>query len=283
MVYSDYELKDIEKYPFFRKVGNMFFELVENDEQKEKLEGVLYEGGYNGYKLCSEVCSKNNSYLEMERRLAMGYLLVRNEDTFDELVSSNINLFHGTNSWALFGIIQNGLQSTEHLEASGIELKTGEESTRTKYARDLDFVSLTDILDIAEEYSQVKEEDRNKGIFNVLIGTSSDELSSLKKITVSSDISEVGVSSLPLKSIRMIGVPSDKVDYVKKIVNNEKIKVLGVDGIEEKFYYMDNLETNIFMDDFNKLKENKSNSKELNKMLGELSSTKEQNLNMQKK
>lgn len=274
MVHSNYDLNSIKGYPIFKQVSAMLFELVDTESQKEKLESILYEGGYKNYSLGSNICSKDNPYLEMRRRLAIAYLLVMNEKTFDKLVELNVNLFHGTNSQALEGILKNGLKSTEELQKSGVEIKTGEESTRTEYSRDLNFVSFTDILDIASNYSEVPEEDRKKGIFNVIIGTSTDELEKQRTYTISSMLPEVGVNSLPLDNIKMIGVPSDKVEYVKSIINNKDVTVLAVDGIDDRFYYIDDIEASVFTNEFNKLKEKKNNSNnELNEMLKELSSS----------
>ncbi len=273
MQYSDYNLNEIEKIPIFRELSKMFFELVDSETKKEKLESILYDGGYKNYSLNSNMSNKDNPYIEMRRRVSMAYLLIRNEDTFDELVTNNINLFHGTNSKALSGILENGLESTELLKEREYEISTGEKYSRTEYVRDLDFVSLTDIVDIAEDYSDVSYEEEAEGIFNVIIGTNAEAISGLKKCIVSSDVAEIGVErKLPLECIKMIGVPTEKVEYVRNLINNDNIKVLGIDGVGERFYCIDSIQTDIYKEDFEKVREKIRNSNgELNRMMAELS------------
>ena len=162
-----------------------FFELAINDSQKEKLQSILYEGGYKDYSLNSGVCSIDNPYLEMQRRVSMAYLIIKNEDTFDEIVFNHINLFHGTNSKALLGIVEKGLVSTRNMENEGIPVLTGERYNRTEYSRNLDFISLTDVYDVAEDYSETEEKD----VFNVIIGTNVESISNLKRLVISSEIS----------------------------------------------------------------------------------------------
>ena len=66
-------------------------------------------------------------------------------------------------------------------------------------------------------------------------------------------------------------MPSDKVEYVKELVGDREIEVLAMDGIEERFYYLDDMVMDIYQDSFNKLKENTKNPTmaEINRMLSE--------------
>lgn len=269
MQYSNYELERVSRNKIFPELCNCFFELVQSDTMREKLESILYDGGYKDYGLCSNICSKDNPDIEFRRRVSMAYLLVRNEETFDELVSKKVNLFHGTTSESLESILKYGMNSVDELEKQGIPITSGEKWSMIGGERS--FISFTDVLDIADDYSETTEEEKSKSVFNVIIGTTVEEISKKQRCIISSSIPEVGVlSNLPVDSIKVIGVPSDKVDYVKGLVGDREIDVLAMDDIEERFYLFDGLETTIYKDDFNKLKERiKSTTSEISRMLSE--------------
>ena len=67
--------------------------------------------------------------------------------------------------------------------------------------------------------------------------------------------------NLPLESIKVIGVPSDKVNFVKRLLSNNSIKVVAMDNINNKFYYAEDYNIDIYYDKFNKLKECMKNPK----------------------
>lgn len=131
----------------------------------------------------------------------------------------------------------------------GIHVLTGEKWSRIG-GKHRDFVSFTDVLDIAEGYSTIKPEANvNDLSFEVVIGTTVDDIFKVGSCVIPSDIPEVGViNKLPLANIKVIGVPSDKVDYVKKLVLNDEIKVFAIDGINDKFYWFDDFSWDIHID-----------------------------------
>lgn len=270
MQYSNYEFEQVSRSKIFLELRDCFFELVQSDAMKEKLESILYEGGYKDYGLCSNICSKDDPDIELKRRVSMAYLLVRNEDTFDELVSKKVNLFHGTTSRGLESILEYGMNSVDELERQGIPIMSGEKWSMIGGKRD--FISFTDVLDIADDYSTTTEEEKENSVFNVIIGTTVEEISKKQRCIISSSTPEVGVlSNFPVDSIKVIGVPSDKVDYVKGLVGDSEIDVLAMDGIEERFYLLDDMEMNVYYDEFNKLKDSIKNptTSEINRMLSE--------------
>lgn len=284
MQYSDYELKKIREYPIFDELCDCFFELSQSETMKEKLESILYEGGYKDYSISSKICNKDNPEIELKRRISMAYLLVRNEDTFDKLVSRKVNLFHGTTSASLESILKYGMNSAEELEKQGIPITSGEKWSMIGGKRS--FISFTDVLDIADNYSTTTEEEKKISVFNVIIGTTVEEISKAKRCIVSSSTPEVGIlSNFPIDGIKVIGVPSDKVEYVKELVGDRKIEVLAMDGIEERFYYLDDMVMDIYQDSFNKLKENTKNPTmaEINRMLSETPNETSNNTNTRSK
>lgn len=97
-----YTLEQImDDYGKYKEMCRLLFELVSDDETRIKLEEILYKGCYKDFNICSGIGNKNNPFIERQRRVAMGCLLIRNPDTFDFFVRNKINLFHGTNSNAL--------------------------------------------------------------------------------------------------------------------------------------------------------------------------------------
>jgi hypothetical protein len=92
--------------------------------------------------------------VEGQRRLSMAYLFVKNPSTFNTLAENKVNLFHGTNSTALPTILEYGLGSIDSSEKRGLDVQTGEQWSRINGKRS--FVSLTDVLGIAEGYSTLK-------------------------------------------------------------------------------------------------------------------------------
>lgn len=240
MEYSDYTLQQIMESCYeYEQICNIFLSITFDSDTRSKLEDILYRGGYNGFSVSSRISSKDNPFIEAQRRISMAYLLVKNPETFDFLSQNKINLFHGTNANALPGILKFGLNSINESKRRNIDITTGEKWSRIGGERG--FVSFTDVLDIALGYSTLKPSIENELLsFEVLICTTTNDVLEVGTCIVSSDVSEVGVMDrLPLENIKAICVPSNKVPFVKKIIDNNEIKVLAVDDIENKFYYVD--------------------------------------------
>ena len=257
MKYSNFTTEQIMENTNYLEICKIFLELTNDSEQKNTLKDILYLGGHKKYSISSKIVSKDNPLIEIQRRLSMAYLLLRNPQTFDVLSQNKVNLFHGTNANSLYSILKYGLNSTQESQNLGISVTTGEKWSRMNGTRE--FVSFTDVLEIAEDYSTLKPTDINSDLsFSIIIGTTVEDVTKIERYRIASDIPEVGVkNNLPTENIRTICVPSDKVEFVKKIVNNKEIEVLAIDDIEEKFYYMDDLGS-IYIDDYllNEVKNN---------------------------
>ena len=97
MEYSDYTKEQVmTEFGNYQELCELFFSLAKDDETKNKLEHILYEGGYKGFSFSSKIVNKDNPYIEIKRRASLAYLLIRNPETFDNLVDKQVNLFHGT-------------------------------------------------------------------------------------------------------------------------------------------------------------------------------------------
>ena len=244
MKYSDYSLDQLMSHSGYKKLCDMFLALAEDAETKGKLESVLYEGGYNGYKPSGDI-GKDNPFIDIQRRLGLAYLLLRNPETFDQIVENNIIYFHGTSANALPGILKYGINSVDKSVEQGIEVTTGEEWSRTQGKRD--FVSFTDVLDIAEGYSSITPKEETELTFPVVFGTTKEDLISSDIMRIHSDVPEVGVrDSFPVESISCIMVPSSKVETIKKMVDSD-VRVLPIDDVQERFYYA--YDSNIYIDE----------------------------------
>lgn len=238
MAYSTEQVIDSLKY--YNELCNIFFELAPDNETKEKLYNILYHGRYKDFNINSELSSKDSPSIEGQRRISYAYLLLRNPNTFNIIAENKINIFHGTNANALPSILKYGLNSIKKSNENGINVTTGEKWSRIKGTRD--FISFTDILDIAEDYSTLKAENGVENLsFEVVIGTTVEDVINSGKCIISSDIPEIGVkSNLPVESIKALFVPSDKVDFVKKISSSDTL-VLAADDISPKFYFIDDM------------------------------------------
>lgn len=217
-----------------------FYDLAKSDEQKKVLEEILNEGKYGDFYFSSGLYNKDNSNVEMKRRISMADLFLRTPETFETIIQNRVNLFHGTNANALPSILKYGLNSMKKSEEMEISVTTGEEWSRSSNPRS--FVSFTDLLEVAEYYSATEGDDKLS--FEVIIGTTTDEVTSVGVAHgVSSDVVEIGVkSSMPIESIKVIMVPKDKIDYVRKLVNNDQIIITPINDFNNKFYYYDALE-----------------------------------------
>ena len=238
----------------YNKLCNIFLSLAKDNETKTILENVLYEGRVNDFYFGSNISNKDNPIIEGQRRLAMAYLAVRNPETFNYFVNNKINLFHGTNANALPSILKYGLNSAEESHRLGIEVTTGEGGKRRN------FVSLTDSLNIAVDYTSFGAQNPKEELsFGIILGTTVPDALEARRITVHSDIPEVGIKNgLPLDNIKVLCVPSDKMDFVSKLTAGSGIKLLPMDDkINERFYFIDEA-GDVFIDE-EKLEEFKNN------------------------
>ena len=239
-MYSDYPYEQlIKEAKNYQNACQLFLQLTTNKSMREKMQSILYNGGYQNYSLNTGLANKDNPMLEIQRRLSMGYLLLTNEEAFDYFVENNINLFHGTNISALPSIIKYGVNSSLRSINNGIDVTTGERSTRTVHERS--FVSFTDVLDVARDYSTIRPEKNDDRLsFGVVIGTSKSDAIAAGTMIVRSEICEVGIKdNLPKESIKIICAPLDKLEFVKKIVDGTDIKVFAIPSIYDNFYYAD--------------------------------------------
>ena len=235
MKYSDYNIEQLMNNIKYKEICNMFIRLSKDSSMKEKLESILYQGGYKDYIPASGM-TKNNLINDIERRLSLAYLLVNNPSTFEKLIENKVNFFHGTKSNALEGILKYGINSATKSTEDGINLTTGEESTRINGRS---FVSFTDVLDLAEDYARIYEKGNNELSFPVVFGTTKDNICSQDYVRVPSDYPEIGIyNNFSKELITSIMVPSNKVDIVKKIVTSDML-VLPMDNILDKFYTID--------------------------------------------
>lgn len=250
--YSDYSPEQI-KTEDYEKLCEQLLSLAKDKNIKEKMQAVLYEGGFDDFSVNTGL-TKNNQFIERKKRIGYAYLLATNPETFDILTKNDINLFHGTNANTLPNILKYGMQSVDEQSSKGIVSSTGEEWSRIGGKRD--FISFTDDIDTALDYSSITplKDTSTQESFGVLIGMSSNSLSQLKTCRVHSDLPELGIlNNIPLEQIKTIAVPEDKVEFVRKIVGNNQIIVTPI-SIDEKFYYIDS-ESGEISFDFEKIKQ----------------------------
>ena len=235
--YSDYSPEQI-KTEEYEALCQELLGMAKNDNVKEQMESILYEGGYSNFSVNTEL-KKNNQYIERKKRIGYAYLLATNPETFDILTKNDINLFHGTNANALPNILKYGMQSVDEQSSKGIDSLTGEKWSRIGGKRS--FISFTDDIDTSLDYASFTPEGDKitQESFGVIIGISSNSLKQLKTCRVHSDLPEVGImDSIPLEHIKTIAVPEDKVEFVRKLVGDNEIIVTPI-SIDEKFYYVD--------------------------------------------
>lgn len=203
-----------------------------------KWNGILYEGGFDNFSVNGslhmerEILYKNNPIIESEKRLNMAYLLLTNPQMIEVIQKSSGYFLHGTNANALPSILRYGINSVDASIENNIDVTTGEEWSRINGKRS--FVSLTDCLDIALSYADMKPNDNNSINallnFGAVIGVSFEDMNGLRVSGVWSDISEIGVSgNLPVDHIKFLAVPDDKIEFVKKMVGQKDIEVVSMD------------------------------------------------------
>lgn len=262
MKYSCFTTEQIVS-PIYKKVAEKIISLANNEDTKRKLNGILYEGGFDDFSVNGsihmerEVSLKNNPSIEGKKRLNMAYSLLKNPQVIETIQKNGAYFFHGTNANALASILKYGINSVDTSMENKINVNTGEEWSRVEGKRN--FVSITDCLDVAINYSSIKPKDDNSIDnllnFGVIIGISMGSMENLDTFPVMSDIPELGIqNNLPLDYIKFLAVPTDKTEFVKKMVGKKDIEVISMD-IQDRFY-----RTN-FVDKFSILE----NSKEVTK------------------
>lgn len=260
-----YSLEQINDYfGLYQGFCDKFLELAFDNETKAKLESILYKGEYKSYFCDSNLANAGDAFIEAKRRLATAYLLLNNPDTFDYLSKNQVNLFHGTNANALPFILKYGLNSEEESLKLDINITTGEFSTR-RNNKPRDFVSFTDVLDIAEGYSTLNAKEGTEELsFQVVIGITENDAKKIGRYRILSTTPEVGVrNKVPLESIKVIMVPSSKLEFVRRLVGDLDIKVLPIHSAYDKFYYVgdDPYSTEFDIEKFEEMKENLKNKK----------------------
>lgn len=251
------ELLENESY---LELVDAFLEINVDEETKNALKSILEEGKIDDYNPDSELC-KNNSIIETQRRLGLACLLLNNPDTFEYIRNHNILFYHGTTSKALNSILSSGkIKSIKSLLDANISIETGETWSRKEYDP-RDFISFTDVLEIAEDYSTYGIEE---GFFPIVFGINKETAINSAYRSIKSDVPEIGITKdISLEDIGLIIVPSDKVSYVSQLVQG-KVKVLGlsVDDIVNRFYYIDyGSPIEISWDRFNEIKEKTENAR----------------------
>ena len=136
---------------------------------------------------------------------------------------------------------------------NNIAVTTGEEWSRINGERN--FVSLTDCLDLALKYANMRPNDNSSMNqllnFGVVIGTSFENMEDIRTNSVDSNISEIGVvGNLPVDHIKFLAVPDDKVEFVKKMIGEKDIDVVSMD-IRDIFF------NNNFIEKLNMLEQGK--------------------------
>ena len=235
----DYTLDQLMENPRYKEICDLFINSAKTLEERETFEKILLEGQFEDFYFVSHTCNKDNPFIEGKRRLAMASLYKTNPDTFLELVRNRINLFHGTNANALPSILKYGLNSSQKSVDDGIEVVTGEKSTRMYQERR--FVSFTDIFEIAKGYATLSPEKRKEELnFEVVVCTTTEDAHKIGVRTISSDVVEMGImNNVPVSSIKALIVPEDRVEFVKKLLPNDEIKVLGLNTFANQIYYAD--------------------------------------------
>lgn len=239
----DYAYEDVKKW-FNDNVITSFYDFAQDDNMKIELDKILKEGKIGNNGLGARFSCKDNPRIEAQRRISMAYLLVNDRDTYEYLKENHINIFHGTNANALVGIAKYGLRSAKEILEANEKILSGEVLEMLENGNDdlkkasiRDFISVTDVLDIAWNYMQIDPKS-----FSAIICTSDEKMveDNIKTCLVSSDVSEIGIDKqLPLKTIKCVMVQKDKVDHVKALFSDTNIQVLGLSNIDTRYFRFD--------------------------------------------
>ncbi len=244
-MYSNYSIDQITS-PIYEQVAQKLLSLAKNEEMKRKMEGILYEGGFDNFSINGnfamerEVLFKNNPTIEASKRLNMAYLLLTNPKIIDVMQRTGSVFFHGTNANALPYILKYGINSLDRSQENNIKVITGEEFSRIHGKRG--FVSVTDCIDISLTYAGINPNSKNMKEqllnFGIIAGVSFQNMEDIRTISINSDISEIAVKdNLPLEHIKFLAVPKDKEEFVKKLVGEKNIEIVGMD-LDDKFYIL---------------------------------------------
>lgn len=238
-----YDIIDATKVPYFDQMYNTILSFIDDDNLKSEMSQFL-KNGYLGNYVPHGFTGRDDMYFEFSRRFSLALLMISNKETFDFIKNNNITYFHGTNANALPGIKKDGLKSLTSIINSGGISNTGEEWSRFTGRRD--FISFTDVLNIATTYSQISSKtnisDANTYNFPVIFGITSECMRESDPRAIQSSLQEVGAfKDVPLDKISVVMVPSDKVGFVKKILG-DTIKVMPNDiKYDDYFYYLNDM------------------------------------------
>ncbi len=168
-------------------------------------------------------------------------MLATYPETFDIMNKNHIDLFHGTKISALPTIMRDGLGSFDSLRQKGTTVLTGEEYSRK---RGRPFISVTNDLDTAIDYSSLSVSGQKVQPFGIVIGMSSEDIKHLRHRSIKTDCIELAVfDNIPIEYIKMLAVPEDKVEFVRKLINNERIAVTPMElDVNKRFYGWDDLD-----------------------------------------
>lgn len=242
--YSEYSAESIMNSSY-KEIAEKMLTLATTEEMKDKLKGILFEGGFGDFSVNLESAEhiplhKDSPDYESERRLQYAYFLIQNPEAFESIVKNNTILFHGTRVDALPSILKYGMNSLHKSVSEGIDVTTAEEWSRIP-GKDRRFISFTDSLGLAMRYtaSDKSNENDKQDSFGIMIGIAPDALKDLRGTSVHSDLSEIGIMDhVPLQYIKVLTVPKEKVEFVRKLVGELDIEVVGAE-MDSKFYFMD--------------------------------------------
>ncbi len=282
-----------QKGQYYKNIQNLYKEYLDiapDAKQQQVVADILFNGSYGNLQFDTNKSINNNAEMEIYRRLSMAALYLANPDTFNSLVDMNVNVFHGTNSSSLGSILENGLMSGKVQEQNDKKVTTGEWSRIGGFGGvQRSFISFSDIFDMASRYAKSGDD----GSFEIIVGTSKDNITDLIDSGMSSGLPEIGIAGrFPADRIKTLIVPGDKVPLVQKMVGNKNIKVLSLDGYKEGnvgFYYNDG-DINVSPDSVEILKdivkkrvEQNTNTQESNKRKRNIYEVEEEAKNMEVK
>lgn len=251
----------------YREICELFFSLADNDNIRDTLKSILYDGKVGDYVFYNDKETKKSFFVEASRRISMAKLFLKEPETFDYFIQHRIHFFHGTNSRALSSILNNGIISFKNLKNRNENITTGETfSSNIMEYESKDFISFTSVFDIAEGYSTLYKTEMD---FEVIIGTTDLDISQVRiDNKFQTNYPEVGVlENFPVECIKVICVPSSKINLVKNLIGTLPIMVLPYDNMDKNFYNLefDGPDLEILEEEFlkfkNELHKNKNDEK----------------------
>lgn len=183
-------------------------------------------------------------------------MLATHPETFEIMNKNNVDLFHGTKVSTLPSIMKYGLNSFDSLNQRDVTVSTGEKFSR---GRGRPFISLTNDLDTAIDYSSLDASNQEIQPFGVVIGMSSEDIKHLKNRSINTACIELAVlDDIPIEYIKTISVPESKVQFVRKLINNDRIIVTPMDlDVDKRFYGWNEEELHFSEEIFNEIMEGK--------------------------